>query len=202
MAVEQTADVRLESLTVVAAPHHTFDLERARAASSRAVAVLSGPTRRAERSIAGGVAMLVLVLSFIGYSPLAPANAGTGNVGREASPPVRIAIAAFANGAAPLQEVDGDTAPAEAALPEAEPVDRTSAAVSSVDLMPVETSAPEAPSLPADPGIPLADRYLEDEEVVAGTGTVGPFNADGTLVKPVAVDTTVPTARSSCAPTR
>ena len=139
--------------------------------------------------------MLVLILSFIGYSPLAPANAGTGNVGREASTPVRIAIAAFANGNAPLQEVDGDTAPAEAALPAAEPVDRASAAVSSVDLMPVETSPPNVSSLPSDWGLPLADRYLDDEEAVGGTGTVGPFNADGTLVKPVAVDTTVPDSK-------
>ena len=61
--------------------------------------------------------------------------------------------------------------------------------------MPVETSPPNVSSLPSDSGLPLADRYLDDEEAVAGTGTVGPFNADGTLVKPVAVDTTVPDSK-------
>ena len=192
VADEGPAGVRLESLAVVAAPHHTLDLERARIASSRAVAVLRGPTRRAERSIASGVAMLVVVLSLVGYSPLAPASAGTGNVGREASAPIRIAVGAFAGGAAPLQEVDGDTEPETALLAEAEPVDRTSAAISSVDLMPVETSAPEAPTVPSDSGVPLADRFMPDEEPQSGTGAVGPFNADGTLVKPVAVDTSIP----------
>ncbi|MBM4409145.1 MAG: M23 family metallopeptidase, partial [Chloroflexi bacterium] len=199
IAAEQPAPVALERLVRTALAH---DLERARAASARAAASAIAVSRRAERSVASGVALLVLVASLIGVTPLSPSAGATGNVGREASP-TRIGIGVFS---AALRSVDGTDAfggtagsidglaiPDGAGSPalQADGGDEPQNLVS-LDLLPIETSRPDDASQPSAPGVPLADRFVIDDETIENTDDQGPFNADGTLVKPIAVDTTVP----------
>lgn len=199
ITVEQPATVALERLVRVTLAH---DLERARVASARAAASAVAASRRAERSIASGVALLVLIASLIGVTPLSQSAGATGNVGREATP-TRIGIGVFsaALGAADVAgRFGGDDGSDGLAVPDG--IDGAPAlgpqagnaltSAVSLDLSPIETTSPDAASRPSDPGMPLADRFLVDEEPVGNTDDQGPFNADGTLVKPVAVDTTVP----------
>ena len=195
-----------QMVTVATATSPIVELSRAHAAPHAATA--AAHRRRTDRSIAGGVAMLVLVASFVGIAPLKPVSSATGNTERETTAP-RIAIGVFASEPddfltatiptpdepfafevdPPIgtdQLIDVDT-----------PLDQTAISFGSEPAVGagVGSQVPPGAASSGTPALPLANRYEADETPVFATDDQGPFLSDGTLVKPVVVETTVPDAK-------
>ena len=207
----------LRQVVTVAAASLAVDLSHARAVSPRSDAVVR--RQRTEKSIAGGVALLVLIASFIGVTPLDPVSGATGNTDREIAAP-RIAIGVFSADASwpepdvaytddelPLSEeygfeMDPPTifGPPQAASALATALTFGSEPTAGSRALPGATGggslfgtiSEDGTLDPGTPALPLANRYEPDEQPTFATDDQGPFLADGTMVKPVVVETTVP----------
>jgi len=166
--------------------------------------VLAGLTTRVagpERIVAVAVAALVLVASVLSVSPATGSFGATGNTDGAGSAP-RIGIA----GLTPAAAADGlDVAPPEADGPngflEFPPAGATGAAgavggaISGPDQPASGGSAGPAGGSPAGSSgalQPSGALSIPPESPASSATPTGPYLADGTLLKPVAVDTTVP----------
>ena len=154
-----------------------------------------------QRLVAGGVATLVLVASVIGVSPVHGPAGGTGNVlGAGAAP--RIAVG---GGPSPLDGAPGaNSGQAGAGGPEVDnafPLDTSLAAVGQQPVGAPAESGVDGPDIEAfsdNPGSepdglqPLVEFPASDP---TESTDQGPYLADGTILKPIAVNTSVPDAR-------
>lgn len=162
-----------------------------------------GPARWAtqQRLVAGAVATLVLVASVIGVSPVHDPAGGTGNVlGAGVAPRIAIGGGSSRSDSAPATI----TGPAGGGAPDdgnALPLDTSLAAM---DQQPVGSPAesgvdgPDIEAFSDNPGsAPDGLQPLVEFPAAAATESTdqGPYLADGTILKPIAVNTSVPDAR-------
>ena len=133
-----------------------------------------------ERTVAVAVAGIVLGASFLSAGSASPGGDTGGPTGDGPGP--RLALAAGFAGDAALGSIEEDyAAPDAEADPEVAPVASAASAprVSSLSrIIAIDADDPEAAAV-------IAERDAQ------GTSVEGPFLADGTLLKPVAVDTEV-----------
>lgn len=176
-----------------------------------------GPVVGRDRWLAVGLGALVLVASIVSVAPPLPANGGTGNT-YGPGVPARISISALdgpvaSNGPAAANGTSGsvgaqlfvgvdreDTSATQntAAAPGANANGFVQTAPAGERLAPGESiegaSTVEPVTADASPAAVADGTATTVEAIPAAIG--GPFLADGTLLKPLAVDTTVPDATS------
>jgi len=155
-----------------------------------------------QRVLGGAVALLVLVASIVGVSPVRSPADGTGNV-VGAGDVTRTVVGGGTSGAAPVTfgGQQDSTTPADAGAPATVHVAAFTPVQSADEFAPVDPAAnlPDIEGFTETPGSqPDGVTRTADPApaVVTESTEMGAYLADGTILKPIAVDTTVPDART------
>jgi murein DD-endopeptidase MepM/ murein hydrolase activator NlpD len=154
-----------------------------------------------QRVVAGAVAMLVLAASVVGVNPVHTAQGGTGNV-LGAGSAVRLAIGGGSGSPNPtITGLSGEAPPANPAGGDAPGTANGGSSGQTTGTGPA-ASGPGSEDIEAFSDSPgsgpdsLAAAIDAQSSAPVESTDQGPFLADGTILKPIAVETTAPDART------